>query len=157
MMGNPNQPIKLEDRQFWNGFVDYLDKKGMKGSADLDKRDVQLSKRLFDEYNQQQKTSYDYNEFIPKVQSFIKDYRDKAIEGVKGGTIKLPGYEGQADYDFDNNFMQGLSNVDGFAGSKTTSWKFPNEAVVDQSTNRELAKNQLYAELEASKYKKVHQ
>lgn len=153
MLMNEPEKVGANDRQFWNGFVDFLDKKGLKGSAELDKKDIQLSKGLFDEYAKGSNKTYE--DFVPKVQSEISKYRENAIQGIKEGSIKLEGYQGQKDYDFDTNFMSGLSGVDGFAGSKTTSWKFPSDIVTDKNTKREIAKNQLYSDLNATNYKRM--
>lgn len=163
-MPDPKEkPIVLssKDRNFWNGFVDYVEKKGLKGSADLDKRDLGLSKKLFDEYA---KGAYTYEEFIPTVQQSIADYRNTAIQKARRGEIQIPGvdYTNKAqpvdvgDEALKNMFMSGLSDVDGWAGSRTTAWRFPREQVLDAKTQAVLPQaNLVYEELAPSKYKAV--
>lgn len=128
----PQDPTGLDarDRAYWNGFVKYVQQKGLKGSPQLDRRDLSLSKKLFAEYNVLNKGDYDYDRFVPMVQQHIADYRKKAIENILAGKSGIKDYNGDpAKYDFDGRFMTGLSSVDGWAGSKTTSWSFPNEKV----------------------------
>jgi len=127
-----NNETNSGDRQFWNGFVDHLGKKGLKGSTELDKRDTNLSRKSFDEYS---KGQYNYDEFIPKIQGSISKYRNTAIEQVKAGTIKWEGYKNDNNFD---GFMPGLSEQDGWAGSKTTTYKFPNEKIVGTSKSNTI-------------------
>ena len=138
-MQDPNQipggSLNANDRAFWNGFVQYVQKKGLKGSPELDKRDLNLSKKLFSEYSAANNAAYDYDTFVPQVQQHISDYRNKAIEQIKTGKAQLPGYNNDPKFDFDANFMSGLSAVDGWAGSKTTSWQFPQEKMVVKDPN----------------------
>lgn len=131
--------LDAKDRAFWNGFVRYVQQKGYRGSPELDRRDLSLSKKLFAEYNSLNKGAYDYDRFVPMVQQHIADYRQKAIENIKAGKSGIVGYTGDpTKFDFDNKFMMGLSAVDGWAGSKTTAWRFPNEKVpvTDQYGNK---------------------
>lgn len=163
-MPDPKEKAKIlssQDRSFWNGFVDFVDKKGLKGSPDLDKRDLGLSKKLFDEYS---KGAYNYDEFVPTVQQSIADYRNTAIQKARRGEIQIPGvdYTNKAnpvdvgDEALNSMFMAGLSNVDGWAGSRTTSWRFPREQVLDAKTQQVLPQaNLVYEELAPSKYKAV--
>ena len=112
------EPVKKqftqEDRDYWNGFVDYVDKKGYKGSTELDKKDLGLSKKLFEEYSGGTKK---YEEFVPSAQGAMSQYREESLKQIRSGAVAYKGKE--------EDFMPGLSTVDGWAGSKTTSWKFP--------------------------------
>lgn len=157
----PGTILSSKDREFWNGFVDYVESKGLKGSVDLDKRDLGLSKRLFDEYA---KGAKNYEEFVPSVQQSISDYRNSAIQKARRGEITLPGidYTNKArpvdvgDEALKSMFMSGLSDVDGWAGSKTTSWRFPRETVLDKSTGSLLKKNnEVYEDLSPKTYKSI--
>jgi len=166
-MPDPKTPKQLspQDRNFWNGFVDYVEKKGLKGSPDLDKRDLGLSRKLFDEYAQSSDAPYSYEEFVPTVQQSISDYRNTAIQKARRGEIQIPGVDyvtnkttpvDVGDEALKSMFMSGLSDVDGWAGSKTTSWRFPREAVLDIKTAKPLPQaNAVYDELEPNKYKSV--
>jgi hypothetical protein len=136
------QSIKLTpvEVNYWNGFVDFVDAKGLKGSPELDRRDTKLSQSLFDEYNKINKETYDYTTFVTSVQTYIAAIRVQAIIDIKAGHTKdghkviLDGYTvGDTTYNFDTNFMVGLSKIDGWAGSKTTSWKFPSTTYVKKT------------------------
>lgn len=147
---DPTKPtISNNDRQFWNGFVDYVAQRGYAGSPRLDERSTKLSRLLFDEYNRTNKGNYAYDTFIPAIQTDISNYRNNAINEIKKGNIKVTNDDGSLyrgninDYDFDNNYMQGLSNVDGWAGSRTTSWKFP-KAYLEKGGKVSEVENKLY-------------
>lgn len=132
-------------RSIWNGFVDFIDQKGYKGSPELDSRDKNLSRDLWEEYSKNSGIDLPYDEFIPQVQSDIANYRNLAIEDMRSGRRGLENFTkdqlSKSDFDFDNNFMKGLSKVDGWAGSRTTSWKFPKEYVVDKNNKYDPLKN----------------
>ena len=153
MADEPVEPgsLNAKDRSFWNGFVGYVQSKGLKGSPDLDKRSLNLSKKLFSEYSEANKGTYNYDTFIPQVQQHISDYRTKAIEHINAGKSGIAGYTGDPkDYDFDKEFMSGLSAVDGWAGSKTTAWRFPQEnmEVTDVKGNKiKQLPNQIFKEI----------
>lgn len=125
-------PLTMEDKAHWNGFADYIAKKGYAGKAELDVRDTNLSRKLYDEYNKSKgyTTEYAYDRFVPTVQKEIADYRNHLIDETKAGRQKMlvngQIYGGDLNaFDYDKEFMPGLSNVDGWAGSKTTGFKFP--------------------------------
>lgn len=127
-----------QQRAFWNKYVDFLESKGLKGSAKLDQRDTGLSRKLFEEFNNLSKAGYMYDAFIPQVQQSIADYRNQAIELFKEGKANYIMQKDDPDYE---NFMKGLSTVDGWAGSKTTSWKFPDETIIGTDQKNILYKN----------------
>lgn len=121
--------VTESEQDLWNGFVDYVDQKGYKGSTELDNRNQNLSRSLWNDYSRSIGSELKYDEFIPRVQTSIEDYRNRAIERIKNGQATLNNYStdevNSQDFDWDKNFMKDLSVVDGWAGSKTTSWKFP--------------------------------
>lgn len=129
-----------EDRAYWNGFVDYLEAKGLKGSKDLDSRKLNLGQKLFDAYNKLNNKNIDYHNFVTLVQTDIIEYRNQALAQIKLSIerhklnprypIKFAGSE--------EEFMSGLSSVDGFAGQHTTSWKFPKEGIVGVNMGNDL-------------------
>lgn len=121
-----------EDRAYWNGFVDYVQAKGFIGSKDLNRRDLNIAEKLFDSYNAANKRSVDYKSFVTLVQRDIQQYRKQALEQIKISRVK---HAKNSNYPLmfkgtDDEFMAGLSVVDGFAGVQTTAWRFPNEVVL---------------------------
>ena len=130
------------ERNHWNGFVDFVDSKGLKGSTDLDNRDKSLSKDLWNEYSSSNNLNLEYEQFIPAVQKEIQNYRATAIDRIKSGQSRFKDFTNEQvndpSFDWDNNFMKGLSDVDGWAGSRTTSWKFPSSVIKNKSTGDTL-------------------
>ncbi len=112
-------PISNDKKATWNAFIDYLDKAGYKGSTALDNRDTNLGKTLlakFNKINPSAKLSYDD---VPVVQSALQDYRQGLINKWKAGQAGAEGIKSVDD------IMPGLSPVDGWLGSKTSSYRFP--------------------------------
>ena len=136
--GNTNQeeptPKKLTSTQMqhWNGFVDFLDSKGYKGSKDFDNKDQRLGQLAMDAYKKQNPDfSVTYAD-IPAVQQGILETRQHAINQFKTGKAKLKeGLDSGKDYE---NFMPNLSNPDGWLGSKTSAHKFP-ESFLNEYVN----------------------
>lgn len=111
------KPVDNNIRTEWNKYVDWLGKKGMKGSAELDKDD--LGGKMIDAYKKENPSTVISREIIPTIQKEFSKYRDWSLNEIKEnrgafakGTTK-------------DNFMSNLSKVDGYAGSKTTSFSFP--------------------------------
>ncbi|MFD1255881.1 hypothetical protein ACFQ3S_03650 [Mucilaginibacter terrae] len=115
------QTINKEQRAFWNGFVDFLEVKGLKGSAKLDKPGHENSVALFNEYCKLKGLTIPYKTFITQVQTTISVYRAAAWSQVESGKAIFDGKEA--------DFMPGLSVIDGWAGSHTTNYKFPTDSV----------------------------
>ena len=112
-------PLTNDMKSQWNGLIDYLDKRGYKGSPDLDNRDTRLGERLMNEYKAQNPhftLTYDQ---IPVIQQGLQDYRTEALKKIKSGGATVDGLKD------DSEFMAGLSPSDGWLGSKTSSWKYP--------------------------------
>lgn len=138
--------IDSDKRRIWNEYVDYLEGLGLKGSPKLNSEEV--SKQYFNDYlNSKGIKGIDYTPFVTGVQQFISDYRNKAIQQARQGKARIPGmidYLTNKSQPLDigdealaDKFMKGLSAVDGLAGQYTTSWKFPNEFVIDKKTGKE--------------------
>jgi hypothetical protein len=119
---NYYQTLTRAERQHWNGFVTYLERLHLKGSVKLDNRKLGLSERMFYDYNKTTGAAYDYKSFVTRVQQAIKSYRENALNQIRSGKAVFKGP--------DSLFMRGLSIVDGWAGSKTTTWRFPADSVV---------------------------
>ena len=111
-------------RAQWNKYVDYLDTVGMKGSPDLDH--PATAQKYYDQWAKTNNVNEPYNTFVPSVQGEMINYRNKAIQQIKSGKAVFDG-------DPDKQFMTNLSQNDGIAGQKTTSWKFPNEIMPIQN------------------------
>lgn len=116
------QKLTSNERTFWNGFCKYVELNGMKGSKLLDNHDTAISKALFFDFNTLNGTHYDYTTFVTRVQVEISAYRAKALEQIHAG-------KATCNCTTDAEFMPGLSVIDGWAGSKTTSWYFPSDTV----------------------------
>ncbi len=133
-----------DDRAYWNGFVDYVQAKGLTGSKDLNRRDLNIAEKLFHDYNSVNKRSVDYKSFVTLVQRDIQQYRKQALDQIKISRVK---HAKNPNYPLmfkgtDEQFMAGLSVVDGFAGVQTTAWRFPNEVVLGLN---QLRFNDIYA------------
>lgn len=118
-------PKKLTSTQMqhWNGFVDFLDSKGYKGSKDFDNKDQKLGQLAMDSYKKQNPDFSLTLANIPAVQKGILETREHAISQLKTGKATLEkGLDAGKDY---QNFMPNLSKPDGWLGSKTSSHKFP--------------------------------
>jgi hypothetical protein len=119
MPNPPGKPLTTEQRNQWNQFIDYLDKTGYKGNSLLDDKDKALGKQLMSKYKQvnpQFNLTYDN---VPDVQQALQQYRTEALKQIHSGKAVVEGVKS------DNDFMPGLSKVDGWLGSKTSSYKFP--------------------------------
>lgn len=141
-----NRNLTSDERGHWNNFVDFVDTKGYKGSPELDRKDQNLSRQLWDEFSASSGINKGYDEFIPVVQHNISEYRNRAIDNIKSGKMKLSNFTPEQlnspDFDWDNNFMAGLSGIDGWAGSRTTSWKFPKETVASKENPDKVVKKE---------------
>lgn len=112
---DPNVTNKL--REDWNNYLSWLDLKGMRGKAELDTND--LGGKMIDEYRKQfPDTSVSRENIIP-IQNEFKKYRDWVLSEVAAKRASL------AEGTTPETFMKDLSKVDGYAGSLTTSFKFP--------------------------------
>lgn len=128
------QPIDNSQMEFWNGFVDYIDQKGYRGNTELDNRDKGLSKTLFNDYAKTKNFTQSYDEFIPTVQTALQQKRKDLIQTARAGKANINGmveYFGTekpldiGDEELEKRFMPGMSQIDGWAGSRTTTYKFP--------------------------------
>ncbi|MVN89643.1 hypothetical protein [Mucilaginibacter aquatilis] len=135
------QVITPKERMIWNGFVDYLAIKKFKGSAELDKPPREKSVQLWKDYCKAINLKLDYHEFVSHVQRNIIAYRKYAWQKIKDGKATFNGTEA--------DFMPGLSTVDGWAGSRTTTYKFPPDSLTVGLTGEKIAgfKNGVYTEL----------
>lgn len=104
-------------RQDWNDYVDWLEKKGLKGDVSLDEGDLGL--KMIEEYRAEHPETTVSNETVKQVQEEFEDYKKWVVDQVKQGKAAFaPGVT-------EESFMKNLSDKDGYAGSLTTAKKFP--------------------------------
>jgi hypothetical protein len=127
MAGSITPPLTDKQKQDWNSFLDFVDKEGFKGSPALDDKDKGLGMYLMQKYRSlNPKVTISYQD-VPRVQQALQDYKSTLVDQYKKGliaptdSIKNP----------ETDIMGGISPVDGWLGSKTSSYKFP----VAQATN----------------------
>lgn len=113
------RPISNTDKSGWNDFINFLDKKGMKGNPALDNRNTNLSQQLFNEYKSQNPNfSLTYDQ-IPQVQADLQNYRSDLVNKWKANPSIIP------DAKSEDDIMPNLSDTDGWLGSKTSMHKYP--------------------------------
>jgi hypothetical protein len=127
----PGEPLMTK----WNMYLDYLDKIGMRGKAELDKGG--LGFKVLEEYNKKNPSLSVSKDEINKIQVALEDYRDWVIEGHKSGKrpVKFSGDPGQNYENFMSNIQirknAGKEWSDGYPGEQTTSVRFPKEYLSD--------------------------
>lgn len=139
--GDPTTPSPVVDdkvKAAWNAYTDYLDKKGLKGHASLDSGNNGINQ--LEAYRKENPGTILTKEHIPLIQQALSDYRSKSLALIKSGKATGPDNP-------DENFMPGLSKVDGIPGSLTTSYQFPAENQTHQlrdSQNRVLSSTTMH-------------
>jgi hypothetical protein len=136
MQGAQKPPLTPQEKVQWNGFIDYLDKQGLRGSTALDNRDTGLGAKLMAQY---QKVNPAFNltyDRVGDVQQDLQDYRKQLIDKYKSG-------KAQADSGIKSpdEIMSGLSPVDGWLGSKTSSYKYPTAQATIQGKKTDYGVN----------------
>ena len=138
---NPKlKPLSAGEMQQWNGLVDFIEKKGYKGSEEFNNRDTNLGKMAFDAYKKQNPNFTLKYEDVSRVQQGIQEVREDIISDLKSGKAKVK--EGQdvgKDYE---HVMANTSAVDGWMGSKTSSHRFP-KVFLDEynASNKKITDN----------------
>lgn len=148
--------ISPQMRQDWNGFLDYLDKKGVGGSAALDKRDQSLGLTYLNQYRKENPTTSITPDIIPQIQydQYLLRKGD-AYPGLNSEQLKYvrnglnPAYMARA-----------VSDTDGWLGSLTSKQYYPTAKrgtntgdSYDFGTNMEDYVNSLHNPELANKYK----
>jgi hypothetical protein len=116
LLGGGDDPKELtpQQRKEWNAYVDYLEKKGYKGSPQLDKKDTGLATGLFNQFKKENPNISLSLDHIKTVQTEMESLANAARNfEARRGNPNAP------------QIMAGTSKVDGWPGSKTTSFKFP--------------------------------
>lgn len=138
--GDPTtKPIDNNVRKSWNDYVDFLKKKGVAGSPELDKGG--LGNAMLDQYIRENPGTYLKPEMVKDIQADFSNYRNFALSQVKAGKMVFD--EGVNE----GNFMQELSKLDSYPGSLTTRHKFPFEYMVtiDKTNNTTTTENRGFA------------
>lgn len=118
-----NRPLTIDERNQWNSLIDYMKKRGVSGSVDLDNRDTGLGQKIMEEYRVQNPHFTLTYPQVAQVQKDLQDYRANLLQKYKAGTATSDVPPEQV--------MAGLSPVDGWLGSKTSSWKYPGAAITN--------------------------
>lgn len=140
----PKEPQEASERnkRDWNDFLLWLDKKGVKGDAKLDKGN--LGNKYFDEYLSTHKDTSLTKEIIPSIRKSYTGLRDYNIQQILAGKSTYLGKSGK-DADVDN-FMKHIvlneqSSDPNYVGQHLTRTYFPSvgykEYVNDKLTKSE--------------------
>lgn len=104
-------------RRDWNDYVDWLEMKGLKGDATLDRNG--LGVEMIAQYRTEHPETTVSNETINLIQEEFSNYRAWALDQIKQGKAAFaPGVTAET-------FMINLSENDNYAGQLTTMKKFP--------------------------------
>jgi len=120
--GDEPQNLTPQQRKEWNAYVDFLEKKGYKGSPLLDKKDTGLATGLFNQFKKENPSVTLSLDHIKAVQSEMQTLAEAARN-----------FEARRNNPNAANIMAGTSKTDGWPGSKTTSFKFP---IMEKEENR---------------------
>lgn len=128
--------VSTKLRSDWNNYTAWLEKKGLKGHPSLDHND--LGGKMIDQYRKENPTTTVSRETIKPIQAEFSKYRDWVINEAKNkrAIIDVP----------QEQFMKGLSTVDGIPGQRTTSFSFPNAYLTSIFNGQKVSKvNQGFA------------
>lgn len=111
---DPKEKLTPQQMRDWNAYVSWLEKKGYAGSKDLDKKETGLARNLLTQFIKENPTTSITYEDVKKVQLEMQKVRDsvQAFSARRGDANA-------------SKLMGGISSVDGWPGSRTTSYKFP--------------------------------
>jgi hypothetical protein len=124
----PKRQLTPAEMQQWNGFVDYVEKRGYKGHNDLNTRNKNLGASLFNDYKKEANASINYD-IVPSVQAEMYKLQQNNVDFMKRRGTDISGV------------MDNVSKVDGWFGSKTSQFKFP-DVTEQQYHNGQLIKQQ---------------
>ena len=115
--GNIPSEVKVE----WNNYVDYLEKKGLKGSKELDKGkgDMNVGRKVLAEYIKSNPDTLLTLDMVGAIQNEFTKTKSKLESDIKQGKISTTAKE----------VLPNLSKQDIYPGSKTTTYKFPTAAL----------------------------
>lgn len=130
--GEPSSDRAMKLKTDWNDFVDFAEKRGLKGHPELDKGlgEENNGIRLVRQYQKENPNTLVTPENIAEIQTHFKNYRDYSINQLRTKKAQLTDAQNPTgryvtpdeNLDF---YMKDLSKIDGIPGSRTTSWRFP--------------------------------
>lgn len=123
------QKLSPQQMKDWNGYVDYVEKMGYKGSTELDKKSTGLARKLFDNYLKENPSASIKYDDVKKVQMEMEELKNN-----------VQGFAKRRNDPNAEKLMSGISKVDGWPGSRTTQYKFPIMQEVSYHNN-ELVSN----------------
>lgn len=90
MTGSPDKtPVNVSElRTDWNKYIDWLDKKGLKGSPELDK----TGEKYFNQYIKENPSTTLNMKYMPIIRAELETYRDNVINNFKAGRAQFPTY-----------------------------------------------------------------
>lgn len=121
--GATPQPRRLtpQELQQWNMFLDYVKTEGYEGSADLNNKSKNLGASLFAKFKKANPNVTINYDIVPSVQTEMQYMKQEAQA--------FDARHGKPN----SEVMAGISPVDGWFGSKTSSYRFPNLIVKNQN------------------------
>lgn len=125
-----SRQLTPKEMQEWNSFLDFVKLKGYEGSSELNKKDKRLGESLFSEFKKfNPNVSINYD-IVPSVQSEMQRLKSTAQD-----------FAARHNDPNAKNIMSDISPVDGWFGSKTSQFRFP-EMISQQFNNNNLQSNQ---------------
>lgn len=126
--GKEKAPVTITNktRTDWNNYVDWLEKKALKGSALLDKDGFGF--KMIEQYKKENPETTITKDAVVPIQKEFQKYRQYALDQVDKGKVIL------GDGVTKDNFLRALSIVDGIPGQRTTSYKFPEGFMKEMDT-----------------------
>lgn len=126
------KPLNSSERTEWNNFLNYLEKKGVGGSKDLDKRDKSLGLKYIDQYRKENPDTFINKDMIPRIQ-----YDQYLLR--KGDAYPTLNKE-ELSYiraGLNPSFLnRDVSDVDGWLGSITSRLYYPQSQRADNKGNK---------------------
>lgn len=141
--GETKEPISPELKQNWNRFLDWLDVKGVRGDASLDKGD--LGNKYFRQYLKETPNSGLSEESLPLIRQGYMEMRNQGLEDYKSGKM---GFEKGTTPE---NFMKYIvlnesTEHPNYVGQHLTRTRFPGAKV------RLLDKGKVVGEVSTSQF-----
>lgn len=147
MVENGTEEPKLDMnriKQDWNSYLDYLDTKKVRGSADLDKGD--LGNKYFREYLKENPNTSLNENIIPKIREAYLDLRNSQVADIQSGKI---GFLGKSGKDADvSGFMKNIVENEktknpNYVGQHLTQTRFPGGVIKDKNTGKVIQKTEI--------------
>lgn len=138
-------PVDMDKvKQDWNSYLDYLDMKKVRGSADLDKAD--LGNKYFREYLKENPNTSLNESIIPKIREAYLDLRNSQVTDIQSGKIQFLGKSGkEADVSgFMRNIVENEKTKNpNYVGQHLTQTRFPGGVIKDKNTGKVIQKTEI--------------